>query len=269
VGLFQTVDGLGGFDQGWLGFFESDFALSSQLLSSFLLDIGLLFLLIGLSLFDLSNGILLGDLCDELIGFVPLGLDLNHLILELLLEPLDLGLSLRKNLETQDIPLNLPINLASLLIEQCLVERDQLEERFGSGVVVTTLELPEDGVGLVDRGVCLGHVYGDLHAQVLVLQWGFLQEFVSDVHQRVFGPWVEPVDGRGVDDTWELTGADTHRLAHRREAQNNLQVLFHLVVEEAQQVLWGIDHTLAFSLSPDIGHQSLEVLLREQIGNPP
>jgi len=55
---------------------------------------------------------------------------------------------------------------ASFFIEQCLVEGDELKERFGSGVVVSPFELSELFVGGIDRQMCLCHIDGYLLSQL-------------------------------------------------------------------------------------------------------
>jgi hypothetical protein len=55
-----------------------------------------------------------------------------------------------------------------------------------------------------------GHVNGNFFSDFVIIQVGLLQELEGDVNQGISGPWVEPIDGSGVDDTWELSCSDSH-----------------------------------------------------------
>jgi len=50
----------------------------------------------------------------------------------------------------------------------------------------------------------------------------FFQEPFADRHQRLFRPFMEPVDTRAVGDGWELTTPHTQCIAHRWETQHHL-----------------------------------------------
>jgi len=52
-----------------------------------------------------------------------------------------------------------------------------------------------------------------------------INEPLADGHQSLLGPLVEPINGRAVSDSRELTTPYTQRGTHGREAQDNLSAV--------------------------------------------
>jgi hypothetical protein len=92
------------------------------------------------------------------------------------------------------VTFDLPIDLIPLFSKQFLVELNQFQVRFGCSVVVSALKFPEFLVGIVDGNVHLRHDQGNILSEFIVVQFDILEESVSDIDQRIFGPWVEPID---------------------------------------------------------------------------
>lgn len=123
-------------------------------------NIGLLFFDIGGVLLDGGDGGFFSDPLDKGISIGSLTDDIDHGDLKVFLEAFDLVLSLSQNIETLFISLDVGQDFISLNFKNVFVEFNQLQERLGGGVIVTTLSLQESFVSSVNGSMGVGHILG-------------------------------------------------------------------------------------------------------------
>ena len=81
------------------------------------------------------------------------------------------------------------------------------------------------------------HIYCDFLSKFDRVQFCFVQELIGDINEGISWPRMEPIDRSGVDNTWEFSSSDSHSLAYRGEAQDDLQLLLHPIVEVVQETV--------------------------------
>jgi len=109
------------------------------------------------------------------------------------LETIDLFSGTQHGLKTDLESIDLIGDLTSLLSEELFVEVNQFEERCWSGVVVSSLLGQEKLVGFTNGQVNLSHVGGDSLVKVLLWEFDFGQETLSDIDQGFTWPLMEPI----------------------------------------------------------------------------
>lgn len=114
----------------------------------------------------------------------------------------------------------------------------------------------------------LGHILGNEAVEILV-HFNITDESISDIDEGIFGPTVEIVDGGTRHQTWELTGFHTEVIAHRGEAQDDLELLFHLVKEVVHHGIGGIGDTGTFGLIAKTIDHAVDIFFGEEVLDPP
>lgn len=112
------------------------------------------------------------------------------------------------------------------------------------------------------------HIHCDALSQIVCVEFSVSQKFGSHIDQGISWPGVEPVDGGRVYYTWELSSPDSHDLTDRGEAEDDLELLFHSVVEVIEETVDLVWDSVALGLVSDQVDQSIEVFLGEEVRDP-
>ena len=185
-----------------------------------------------------GDGRLLAHLHEQLVGLRLLLLDDDHLVLQL---HLHLGDLRRRRAQLDEALLEAHLHLhvdLGLLDEQLLVQRDQLQERLGRRVHLPPLRREVLRAHRAHRLVDERHVVRDVLAHLVgvLVHLRVLEEALRHRDERLARPRVEPVDRRAVGERGELAAADAERVAHRREAEDDVEVQRTFSMKYSQQL---------------------------------
>jgi hypothetical protein len=78
---------------------------------------------------------------------------------------------------------------------------------------------------------------------------------------------MEPINGRGVDESWELTSTESESITNRGEAETHVEVLTDLVNEEVHEVLWSVKDTHRLGFTSDLAQDAIKFIRSEKLRN--
>jgi hypothetical protein len=73
------------------------------------------------------------------------------------------------------------------------------------------------------------------------------EETEGDTLQGILRPLREPINGRAVDQRWEVTDTATEGLSDWREAKDDMKLLFASLYKEGEELAWGAFWASVFS----------------------
>jgi len=91
------------------------------------------------------------------------------------------------------------------------------------------------------------------------------EESCSHVDQGVSWPFVEPIHGCTVDDSWEHSCPESEGIANWGEAETKMEIFPNLVEEEIEELIWSIQVTCTFGFSSHFSEQAVELVLGEEL----
>lgn len=139
MALLQTVHGFLGSVQGRDGFRQGHFGVALEFLGGVGGLVGLFFFDVGQSLFLLGNSTLLAHLLNEDVSLDSLLLHLHHHLLQVDLQTLHLLSSGGQDVQSLLVPVDLFVDLSSLLSQHLFVEIDEFQETLGGSSIMSPL----------------------------------------------------------------------------------------------------------------------------------
>jgi hypothetical protein len=78
---------------------------------------------------------------------------------------------------------------------------------------------------------------------------------------------MEPINGRAINESWELTSTESEGITNRGEAEAQVKVLTDLVNEEVHEVLWSVKDTHRLGFTSNLAQDSIKFIRSEKLRN--
>jgi hypothetical protein len=127
----------------------------------------------------------------------------------------NIGVGIVELLETNCQPVLVGVELVSLCLQYCIVQRDEVKIRLWSRVNSSSQRLIELVRHVLNTRVNLHAHFGKTGLNFFRAFWQFLQELSRYEKKSFFWPSSEPIEGTAIDQGWELTASDSKCFSNR------------------------------------------------------